>query len=214
MVAAARRGPSSTSSLRLVVVRGQLDLDLGRRAWGRPRSRRSASRISSSTGPVTSNVFCMVDLLLALGVAGQALAADVGRGATRLARAIARTSHALVETPSRSAAFSTAVFSDSGRRRLIRAESSSPTVPATRAGCRRRTRARAPGLRGGPRRGRRAAWTRARRRPARAGRAASAAGSSRAPRRGGARSGPTARRRGRRGPAGLPGCPRARWSDS
>ena len=33
----------------------------------------------------------------------------------------------MVETPSRSAAFSTASLSDSGRRRLIRAESSSPT---------------------------------------------------------------------------------------
>src|SRR5256885_2540068 len=34
----------------------------------------------------------------------------------------------LVEMPSRAAAFSTAVLSDSGRRRLIRAESSSPAV--------------------------------------------------------------------------------------
>src|SRR6476660_839624 len=41
---------------------------------------------------------------------------------------MARTSHALVEIPSRAEAFSTAVLSDSGRRRLIRAESSSPAV--------------------------------------------------------------------------------------
>ena len=55
-------------------------------------------------------------------------------GRDSVARAIARTSHALVETPSRAAAFSTAPLSDSGRRRLIRADSSSPTGAGALAG--------------------------------------------------------------------------------
>ena len=46
-----------------------------------------------------------------------------------VARAMARTSHALVEMPSRAAAFSAAAFTDSGSLRLIRAERSSPNDP-------------------------------------------------------------------------------------
>ena len=55
-------------------------------------------------------------------------------GRDSVARAIARTSHAFVETPSAAEAFSTAALSDSGRRRLIRAESSSPTGAGGLAG--------------------------------------------------------------------------------
>ena len=67
--------------------------------------------------------------LLTPAVAGQALAGEWVGPRDSVARAIARTSHALVEMPSRAAAFSAAAFTDSGRRRLIRAESSSPAEP-------------------------------------------------------------------------------------
>src|SRR3954467_8428095 len=48
-------------------------------------------------------------------------------------------SHAFVEIPSASDAFSTAVLRDSGRRRLIRADSSSPTEPALSPGASTKT---------------------------------------------------------------------------
>ena len=56
-------------------------------------------------------------------------------GRDSAARAIARTIHVLVETPSRSAAFSTVSLRLSDRRKLIRADSSSPIAPAPSPVC-------------------------------------------------------------------------------